>query len=194
MFSGRPVYGDADPDGTGAALFRARRTAFRRSTQAMLLTVIDAHAGWDTLLGDWLAAGDGGDPPCRVCGGPQAAIPQRFSLRSARHAGGHDYAPSGPRCRCAGACRSGIASMLPRQLSERADIPDAVWVYAFLPNGRQLLVLGNRGYPGMGFGFGRWRIAADIDLDGPEPDWAAVAATQGASGLPQVPRTPTMAT
>ena len=154
-FKGVYHHWDSYPSGLGQALFRLRNTHFAQDTEAMLRALIDEHpAGWSTVVG--------------------ATFDKRPGFRSR---GSHSTADDdAPQCYC-----HGDRSEPARAVTQRTAAGSGV-EYAYAFTGATMLVLGSYcddGAKMIGmFGFGdegaAWRVIAEIDLDGSEPDWEAL--------------------
>ena len=147
-FEGVYHHWDSYPSGLSHMLYLLWNQDFHRDTQAMLRKLIDAHgAGWSTIIG------------CRFKGGQSDTGGSRS-----------------PSCYCHG----GRSESAWRVTEKNASGSGVEYVYAF--EGDTMVVLGSfveEGQKMIGmFGCGdpnaSWRIMAEINLLGREPDWEAL--------------------
>lgn len=197
---GRYCHWDGYPDGVGAELFHAIRDHFKGDIEAALKFLIDDHpAGWSAICGrDWsLEPGfeDDNEEVCVTCGrrnwehykqyyaprgvplpprepgadelGPAALFGHRFE---------RDYSrPRSPECYCHGS-RSEEAWEITLQ---NAAGSGCEYAYVISPEKRVMYVLSSYcedgekmiGMFGMGDENATWKLLAEVDLDGNEPDW-----------------------
>ena len=170
QWTGRYHHWDSYPDGLGRELWKLYRGHFAQDLDRMLKELLDEHpAGWSNLssldlergLANALTTGDPLDPP----------------------------GASGPNCYCHGerqeeawevnqdnASGSGVewAYVFTSSYGMEASDPagqatrqDAMLILSsYSPSGRKAI-----GLFGMGDPKAHWRLAAVVDLKGPEPDW-----------------------
>jgi len=153
-FRGVYHHWDSYPSGLGRTLFRLWNTHFKGDTEAMLRVLIDSHpAGWSTV------------------------VERDFDLKpgwcDVRGQGG---ASNRPLCYCHGGRHE-----KGWQVSESNAAGSGVeYVYAF--SGSTMFILGSfcdDGSKMVGmFGYGdpgaAWRVLAEINLAGAQPNWAAL--------------------
>jgi len=162
-FNGVYHHWDSYPSGLGRTLFRIRRRDFKNDTDAMLNVLIDRHAaGWSTIVGCDFSLTPGFRTPCPAgaAAGNEAERPECYC-----HGGRNEKAWTVTHANAAG---SGI---------EYAYVFDGATMLvlgSFCPNGSKML-----GMFGMGDPDAAWSIIAEVDLDGPEPDWRAMNAIGG---------------
>jgi hypothetical protein len=167
-FAGVYHHWDGYPTALGATLWNLYRAAFNRDLERMLTILIDDHpAGWSTI------------------NNADFTLPAGYEetkYRKKRN-GNDDYSkpiPHGPICYCHGGRHEEASPVT------EADDCGMEWAYVFDVDRRGLLVF-ERLYESSGshmvgmFGMGapgnqRWALAADIDLDGDEPDWSKINA------------------
>ena len=149
-FTGRYHHWDSYPRGLGATLFKLRNEHFRGDTDATLRFLIDDHpAGWSTINN------------------------KDFTLEPG-------FAMEGPQplCYCHGE-RSEKAQVVTQANASGSGVE---YAYCFPPNGKRMLILSSYrangekmvGWFGGGDPESTWSAIADIDLDGPEPDWKGI--------------------
>lgn len=187
---------DGYPTALGATLWNLYRNYFQRDLARMLSFLIDAHpAGWSTINGaNFDLAPEYSDTrPCIHCGKeyvdhlewPSGSGPGQGSGAIGTLALGHKYeydheARHPAQCYC-----HGERSEEPNPVDQDSDC-GMEWAYVFDVDRRRLLVF-ERLYESSGshmvgmFGMGapgnqRWALAADIDLDGKEPNWSKINA------------------
>ena len=156
-FKGVYHHCDSYPSGLGQTLFRLRNQEFRGDTAAMLKVLIDQHpAGWSSVVGadftlkpgfkNWDLDGKGTETDAR------------------------------PQCYCHGDRHEADQAVTEKEADE-------VGVeYAYLFDGSKMLIAepvyddGSMmlGMFGCGDADAVWSVIAEIDLDGPEPDWEAL--------------------
>ena len=150
-FEGVYHHWDSYPSGLGRALFHLRRGFFREDTDAMLRMLIDQHpAGWSVVVG------------------------ARFDLTPGfRDRSKSEETDDRPQCYCHGDRHS------PGWTVTQQNAGDSGIEYAYVFDGRKMLVAGSFcrsgdkmvGMFGMGDPDAVWSVIAEVDLDGPEPDW-----------------------
>ena len=197
-FRGVYHHWDSYPTGLGKTLFQVYQGHFGRDLDAMLRYLINDHpAGWSTINHTDFSLPAGYSEvgylngPCRVCGrvfDDHRETLEEFEARRAsdptavdnRQVLGHAFeaVQPGPRCFCHGE-RSEEAQVIHERSAAGAGVE---WVYAFDTDTRHMVILSSYSDSGSkmlgAFGFGdtnaHWRIVADVDLDGAEPDWETV--------------------
>lgn len=151
-FKGVYHHWDSYPSGLGQTLFQIRRTDFARDTAAMLRTLIDQHpGGWSTIVGTTFRKTAG------------------FRERGNETQADDDA----PRCYCHGD-RSSAGWVVTQRNAAGSGVE-----YAYVFDGARMLVFGSFcadgakmiGMFGTGDENAEWRVVAEVDLDGPEPDW-----------------------
>ena len=161
-FKGVYHHWDSYPSGLGQTLFQLRNTDFARDTNAMTRTLIDEHpAGWSTVVGTTFSK----TPGFREGAGVKAET------------------DDAPRCYCHGD-RSETGWPVTHGNAAASGVE-----FAYVFDGATMLVLGSYyadgakmvGMFGCGDEDAVWRVIAEIDLDGPEPDWEAL------DGAPPMP-------
>ncbi len=157
-FKGVYHHWDSYPSGLGRALFRIRRRDFKNDTNAMLNVLIDQHAaGWSTIVG------------------------RNFTLtpgfRTMRQSGAAAVNENErPECYCHGA-RGEDGWTVTHGNAAGSGIE-----YAYVFDGSRMLIVESFcsdgvkmvGMFGMGDPEAAWSVIAEVDLDGPEPDWSAM--------------------
>lgn len=210
-FKGVYHHWDGYPTALGATLWDVYQNHFERNLEKMLSFLIDEHpAGWSTINGaDFtVEPGFGEKRPCKHCGKdyvdhlewPEGAGPNKgvgaIGDKLLGHVYEYDYTvPRQPQCYCHGE-RSEEAS----PVDQNSDC-GMEWAYVFDIE-KDILLVFERLYENSGnhmvgmFGVGapghqRWVTAAEIDLRGPEPDWAKISAKSYAAktGSPSARRT-----
>lgn len=150
QFKGVYHHWDSYPSGLGRALFLLRNGHFRMNTAAMLQALIDEHpAGWSTIVGRNFDRTPG------------------FSMRKRTDE---------PQCYCHGERKETAWSVTHRNAAGSG----VEFVYTF--EGRKMGIMGSYladgvkmvGMFGIGADDATWVTIAEIDLDGPEPDWEAL--------------------
>ena len=161
-FEGVYHHWDSYPSGLGRTLFHLRNADFARDTEAMLRALIDQHpAGWSTVNGATFSK-----TPNAGNNGPQV-----------------EGTDGTPKCYCHGGRNEQSWSVTQRNAAGSG----VEYAYAFA--GSIMLVIGSYcsdgekmiGMFGSGDDEAVWRVIAEIDLDGSEPDWEAL---DGAPPLP----------
>ena len=160
-FRGVYHHWDSYPSGLGQALFRLRNGHFRMNTEALLRTLIDEHpAGWSTVVERNFDRTPG------------------FSMKE------HE---DRPHCYCHGERKEGGWTVT----EQNAAGSGVEFVYGF--DGSKMVILGSYMADGMKmvgmFGVGddnaAWAVIAEVDLNGPEPDWEALD-ERGAAAPPEI--------
>jgi hypothetical protein len=167
-FKGVYHHWDGYPTALGATLWEVYHGHFERDLEKMLSFLIDEHpAGWSTINNADFTLPAGYEEP---------------KYRKKRN-GDDDYSkpvPHGPICYCHGGRHEEASPVT------EADDCGMEWAYVF-DTERRLLLVYERLYETSGthmvgmFGVGApghqsWAPAAELDLDGSEPDWTKVAA------------------
>ena len=149
-FKGVYHHWDSYPSGLGQALFKLRNGHFRKSTEAMLRTLVDEHpAGWSTIVGrdfdrtpGFRAKEDDERPEC-YCHGGRNESGWGVTERNAAGSGvEYTYAFEGSTMFILGTYNDDGAKMI--------------------------------GMFGMGDESAVWAVVAEVDLNGREPDWGAL--------------------
>jgi len=175
-FKGVYHHWDGYPSALGATLCKLYRTAFNRDLERMLTILVDDHpAGWSTI----------NNADFTLPAGYQEA-----KYRKKRN-GNDDYSkpiPHGPICYCHGARHEEASPVT------EADDCGMEWAYVFDVERRLLLVHERLSEPSgthmVGMfgvdapGHQSWAPAAEIDLNGPEPDWTKLTARNFARKRP----------
>lgn len=184
-FEGVYHHWDGYPAGLGRTLYQAYNGYFGRDLDKMLAFLIDQHpAGWSTINGaDWnLPAGPRSENhgPCVKCGLEQWMLRQYYTA---------DEGSERP------VLLSILLQSMEKSKAQAVRDTDEPWTvteknaagsgceYAYVfTDSKTMLVLSSycddgRKMIGM-FGCGdpeaRWKIIAEVPLDGPEPDWEAM--------------------
>jgi hypothetical protein len=162
-FKGVYHHWDSYPSGLGRTLFRIRRRDFNGDTKAMLNALIDKHAaGWSTIVGRDFALTPG------FC---TARVPGQDT----------DDEDKRPECYCHGD-RSEEGWTVTHKNAAGSGVE-----YAYVFDGPRMLILGSFccdgakmvGMFGVGDPKAIWSVIAEVDLDGPEPDWTAMDTAGG---------------
>lgn len=147
-FEGVYHHWDSYPSGLGRMLYTLWNQDFQRDTQAMLRELIDVHgAGWSTIIGGRFNGGQNDTDKSKA-----------------------------PSCYCHGGRNERKWKVTERNASSSG----IEYVYAF--DGCTMIVLGSYiedgqkmiGMFGCGDPDASWRILAEINLLGREPDWEAL--------------------
>ena len=150
QFKGVYHHWDSYPSGLGKMLFLLRAGRFRMNTELMLQELIAKHpAGWSTIVGR------------RFDRTPSFKMDEPDDL---------------PQCYCHGGRNEQAWAVT----ESNASGSGVEYVYAF--TGSRMLILGSYladgakmiGMFGVGDERASWTVIADIDLNGPEPDWEAI--------------------
>jgi hypothetical protein len=168
--SGRYIHADGYPSGVGKTLYHAIREHFQGDIAAALKLLIDDHpAGWSALAGADFTLKPGFT---------NFSVPKKYRHKD----GSTDWTAfwnsplqRRPRCYCHG-----------QRHEERADLTldkasswGCEYAYVVSPESRKLYVLSSYtkdgdkmiGMCGMGDEDAAWKLLAEVDLDGEEPDW-----------------------
>ena len=152
-FKGVYHHWDSYPEGLGQTLWRLFHEHFDQDIERMLEVLIDEHpAGWSTING------------------------KDFSLAPG-YVNGFDEKGSQPLCFCHGD-RHEEAQVVTEKDAAGIGVE---WVYAFRDTVMLVLSSYNAdghkmiGMFGMGNEDARWKIVAQIDLLGEEPDWERIS-------------------
>lgn len=187
---------DGYPSGLGATLYDLYRNQFHRDLDAMLKVLIDDHpAGWSTINGKDFdlepAFEEHGNGRCATCGLPfsvhykqyygddKIPLPRWASKLPTYLLANHQpLTEKGqqPECYCHGD-RSETQDK-PLTLSQ-APSYGCEYAYVIDPETKIMRVLSSYsedgtkmiGMFGMGDEDAEWRLLAEVDLDGPEPNW-----------------------
>jgi hypothetical protein len=193
---GRYCHWDGYPAGVGATLFDLIRNRFEGDVEAAIKLLIDDHpAGWSSICGvDWdQQPGFIEHSTCDVCGKAEDKHKKYRKVPASRRRGpderevvsetvlGHTYTydygkKRRPLCYCHGDRREERHDLL---LTEASSV-GCEYAYVISPERRVMYVLSS--YSGDGtkmigmFGMGdedaTWKLLAEVDLDGDEPDWS----------------------
>jgi hypothetical protein len=153
-FKGVYHHWDSYPSGLGQALFQIRKADFAGDTDTMLRTLIDQHpGGWSTIVGSTFRKTPG--------------------FRERGNSNETTADDDAPRCYCHGD-RSSAGWVVTQRNAAGSGVE-----YAYALDGARMLVVGSFcpdgtkmiGMFGTGDETAEWRVVAEVDLDGPEPDW-----------------------
>lgn len=163
---GRYHHFDSYPTGLGKTLWRTLHGHFGGDLAAMLKVLIDDHpAGWSSINDcNWNLEPGYGLGPKNYYGD------RKYRTPDGKTDFAKIYADTPPACYCHG-----------ERSEERQDITEkgfkdswAEYVYAFNVGDRRLDIFTPAGYPAP---------FAEIDLDGPEPEWEEVSAWEEKRGF-----------
>lgn len=182
-FGGVYHHWDSYPEGLGKTLWELYHTVFGKDLEALLKAVVDDHpAGWSSLhasdfnvADDGMQKTDGGSGETAVsldlncyCHGDRNEDPWEVNERNAAGSG-IEYVYAFSRNGLNGESR--IASV-EQPLAEQhlAEQPTLFVLSSYRANGDKMI-----GMFGCGDPDAKWRVIAQVDLDGEEPDWQGVA-------------------
>lgn len=144
---GRYCHWDGYPSGVGRDLFQLYQGHFQRDATAMLKALLDDHQGWSTIRGNW-------EKPAGFVTGTYAEIARVYGEKE-RYNSDLVHTHFGPQCYCHG------------ERSEKLGWYDSSggreeeYTYIINPETATMLMRLKKG-------------VVEVDLNGPEPNWAAI--------------------
>ena len=158
-WEGRYHHSDGYPSGVGKALYDAYNGHFKQDISKMLSYLIDEHpAGWSNLVGADLRKKTGFRK--------DRAMQKTLARRSRGEITWEQYRSieNYPECYCHGERRE-PADLRTSEEAERCDhYGDIEWLYVISQGDRPVLSI-------FDLPPGRATLVAQVDLQGPEPDW-----------------------